>query len=114
ARPVRDGRDPEDSPVHWAAGRPRRSEERFAQEQAMNILGKLDWSAIPLDQPIPLVASAVIGLAIVGTLAFVFAKGWFPYLWHEWLTSVDHKRIGVMYIVLACLMLLRGFADAIM
>ena len=41
-------------------------------------------------------------------------KGYWPYLWREWLTSVDHKRIGVMYIVLALLMLLRGFADAIM
>ena len=41
-------------------------------------------------------------------------KGHLPYLWKEWLTSVDHKRIGVMYIVLALVMLLRGFADAIM
>ncbi|WP_420136443.1 cytochrome o ubiquinol oxidase subunit I [Sphingomonas sp.] len=80
----------------------------------MNILGKLDWSAIPLDQPIPLIASAVVGLGITGVLGFVFLKGWFPYLWREWLTSVDHKRIGVMYIVLALLMLLRGFSDAIM
>src|SRR5262249_54624352 len=37
-----------------------------------------------------------------------------PYLWREWITSVDHKRIGVMYIVLALVMLLRGFADGIM
>jgi cytochrome o ubiquinol oxidase subunit I len=37
-----------------------------------------------------------------------------PYLWREWITSVDHKRIGVMYIMLALIMLLRGFADAIM
>ena len=41
-------------------------------------------------------------------------KGYWPYLWREWLTSVDHKRIGVMYIVLALLMLVRGFTDAIM
>ena len=37
-----------------------------------------------------------------------------PYLWREWITSVDHKRIGIMYIMLALIMLLRGFADAIM
>ena len=37
-----------------------------------------------------------------------------PYLWREWITSVDHKRIGVMYFVLALVMLVRGFADAIM
>jgi cytochrome o ubiquinol oxidase subunit 1 len=37
-----------------------------------------------------------------------------PYLWREWITSTDHKRIGVMYIILALVMLVRGFADAIM
>ena len=47
-------------------------------------------------------------------MAWVTLKGYWPYLWREWITSVDHKRIGVMYIVLALLMLLRGFADAIM
>jgi cytochrome o ubiquinol oxidase subunit 1 len=41
-------------------------------------------------------------------------KGWWPYLWREWLTSVDHKRIGVMYVLLALVLLLRGFIDAIM
>jgi len=80
----------------------------------MNLLGKLDWSAIPLDQPIPLIASAVAGGAVVAVLVYAWTKGWWPYLWHEWLTSVDHKRVGVMYVILACLMLLRGFADAIM
>jgi len=80
----------------------------------MRLLGKLDWSAVPLDQPIPLIASAVAGGVVVGVLAYVWFKGWWPYLWNEWLTSVDHKRIGVMYIILAALMLLRGFADAIM
>ena len=80
----------------------------------MKLLGKLDWSAIPLDQPIPLIASAVAGGAVVAVLVYAWAKGWWPYIWHEWITSVDHKRIGVMYIILAALMLLRGFADAVM
>src|SRR4030088_3534518 len=78
------------------------------------MLGKLDWSAIPLDQPIPMVTSGVVVLAILGVLAWVVIKGHLPYLWHEWITSVDHKRIGVMYTLLAMVMLLRGFADAIM
>ncbi len=78
------------------------------------MLGKLSWSAIPLDQPIPMIASGVVAVVILGVLAWVFLKGWFPYLWREWITSVDHKRIGVMYVVLAMVMLLRGFADAIM
>ena len=78
------------------------------------MLGKLSWAAIPLDQPIPLFAAAVVGVVIFGVLVLVTLKGWVPYLWREWITSVDHKRIGVMYCVLALVMLLRGFIDAIM
>jgi cytochrome o ubiquinol oxidase subunit 1 len=78
------------------------------------MFGKLTWAAVPFDQPIPMIASGVVALAILGVLAWVTVKGLFPYLWREWITSVDHKRIGVMYTLLALVMLLRGFADAIM
>src|SRR6186713_96486 len=78
------------------------------------MLGKLDWSAIPFDQPIPLIAGAVVLVAILAVLTWVVVKGHLPYLWSEWITSVDHKRIGVMYILLASVMLLRGGSDAIM
>src|SRR5246500_1584421 len=78
------------------------------------ILGKLSWSAIPFDQPIPLIASLVVILSVIGVLVFVTVKGWVPYLWREWIPSVDHKRIGVMYCLLALVMLLRGFTDALM
>jgi cytochrome o ubiquinol oxidase subunit 1 len=78
------------------------------------LLGKLSWDAIPFDQPIPMIASGVVALAILAVLAWVFLQGHFPYLWREWITSVDHKRIGVMYTLLAMVMLLRGFSDAIM
>ncbi len=77
-------------------------------------MGKLDWSAIPLGQPIPLIASVVVILALLGMVVLATVKGWWPYLWREWITSVDHKRIGVMYGLLGGLMLIRGFADAIM
>src|SRR5215468_11682310 len=80
----------------------------------MNLLGKLSWSVIPFDQPIVMGASGVVILSIVFILGWVTLKGYVPYLWNEWLTSVDHKRIGVMYIVLGLIMLLRGFSDAIM
>jgi cytochrome o ubiquinol oxidase subunit 1 len=80
----------------------------------MNLLGKLDWSAIPLNQPIILGAGAFMALAIVGILSWVTLRGHVPYLWREWITSVDHKRIGIMYFLLALVMLLRGFTDAIM
>jgi cytochrome o ubiquinol oxidase subunit I len=78
------------------------------------MLGKLTWSAIPINQPIPLIAASVVLVAILAVLAWVIIKGHLPYLWDEWITSVDHKRIGVMYTLLAMVMLLRGFADAIM
>jgi cytochrome o ubiquinol oxidase subunit 1 len=78
------------------------------------MLGKLDWSAIPFDEPIPLITSAILALVIVGVLGWITVKNYWPYLWREWITSVDHKRIGVMYIVLALVMLIRGFSDAIM
>ena len=80
----------------------------------MNMWGKLSWAAIPLDQPLPLISSAVVALVIIGVLAWVVLKGHLPYIWKEWLSSVDHKRIGVMYIVLAMVMLLRGFSDAVL
>jgi len=78
------------------------------------MLGKLTWQAIPFDQPIPLFAGAIVVLGIVAVLAWVVLKGYLPYLWREWITSVDHKRIGVMYCLLAMVMLLRGFMDALM
>jgi len=78
------------------------------------MFGKLTWSAIPVDQPIPLAASALAMLAGLAVLGLITWKRLWPYLWKEWITSVDHKRIGVMYIVLALVMLLRGFVDALM
>ena len=77
-------------------------------------MGKLTWAAIPLDNPIQMGASLFVVLFIGSILAIVTWKGWWRYLWSEWLTSTDHKRIGVMYVLLALLMLLRGFIDAIM
>ena len=78
------------------------------------MFGKLSWAAIPLDQPIPLVTGAVVLVAILAVLAWIVIAGHLPYLWREWITSVDHKRIGVMYTLLAMVMLLRGFSDAIL
>src|SRR5471032_606691 len=79
-----------------------------------NLLGKLTLADIPFDQPIIMGAAAFMALIV---LAVVVGLTWFRkwgYLWSEWLTSVDHKKIGVMYIGVAVLMLLRGFVDALM
>src|SRR5499425_625532 len=78
------------------------------------MFGKLTWDAIPWSQPIPLVAGSVVVPIALTDIAWVALKGYVPYLWREWITSVDHKRIGVMYCLLGLLMLLRGFIDAIM
>jgi cytochrome o ubiquinol oxidase subunit 1 len=78
------------------------------------LMGRLGWAALPLHQPIPLAAGAVVLLVVAGVLALVTVKGWWPYLWREWITSVDHKRVGAMYVLLALVMLLRGFVDALM
>ena len=78
------------------------------------MLGKLSWQAIPFDQPIPLIAGSVVVACVLAVIVWVAVKGYVPYLWREWITSVDHKRVGVMYTLLAIVMLLRGFIDAIM
>lgn len=78
------------------------------------MFGKLSLDAIPFHEPIVMVtitAIIVIGLALIGAITY-FHK--WSYLWKEWFTSVDHKRIGIMYIIVAVVMLVRGFADAVM
>ncbi len=78
------------------------------------IFGRLTLGDIPYHEPILLITFAVValvGLAAVGALTYFRLWG---YLWREWITTVDHKRIGIMYVVLAIIMLVRGLADAIM
>src|SRR4029078_7713385 len=80
----------------------------------MTLFGRLTWDAIPFSQPIPLITSLVVLIAVAAIAVWITRNHWWPSLWNEYITSTDHKRIGVMYIVLALLMLVRGFADAIM
>ena len=78
------------------------------------IFGRLSWDAIPLHEPVivaTFVVVAIGGAALLGALTYYRVWG---YLWKEWFTSIDHKKIGIMYMVLGLVMLLRGFADAIM
>ncbi|MDZ5453157.1 cytochrome o ubiquinol oxidase subunit I [Labrys sp. ZIDIC5] len=78
------------------------------------IFGRFTLEAIPYHEPILVATFAMVAIGGIGLLgALTYFRVW-GYLWREWFTSVDHKRIGVMYIVLALVMLLRGFADAIM
>ncbi|MFZ3485428.1 cytochrome o ubiquinol oxidase subunit I [Sphingomonas sp. 3-13AW] len=78
------------------------------------IFGRLTLESFPIHEPILIVTFAVVmlgGFALVAALTYFKLWG---YLWKEWFTTVDHKRIGIMYIILALIMFLRGFADAIM
>ena len=78
------------------------------------MFGKLTLSAIPYTNPIVMGAVAFMVICALAVLGAITYLGKWRYLWSEWLTSVDHKKIGIMYIILAAVMLLRGFADAIM
>ncbi|QTM98779.1 cytochrome aa3 quinol oxidase subunit I [Sediminibacillus dalangtanensis] len=73
-----------------------------------------DRFAIPHPSPVIYASMVAITLTLVAIVAGVtYTKKW-GYLWREWLTTVDHKRIGMMYLISALLMLFRGGADAIM
>ena len=77
------------------------------------VLGRLSWSALP-HAPITIggaILMVLLGLAVAGLLTYT--KRW-KWLYREWLTAQDPKKIGVMYLIVAGLMLLRGFADVLM
>ena len=78
------------------------------------LFGRLTLSKLPLDVPIVVgtfIVVAILGIAVLAAITYFRLWG---YLWKNWFTSVDHKKIGIMYMILALIMFLRGFADAIM
>lgn len=78
-----------------------------------NLFGRLTLQAFKHD-PVVYggVAAMTVGvLAILGSLTYFKRWKWF---WREWITSVDPKKIGVMYMVVSIVMLLRGLSDALM
>ncbi|GGB99727.1 cytochrome o ubiquinol oxidase subunit I [Pseudoduganella buxea] len=78
------------------------------------IFGRLSWEAIPFHEPILLATFAAVvigGGALLAALTYFRVWG---HLWKNWFTSIDHKKIGIMYMILGLIMLLRGFADALM
>lgn len=77
------------------------------------LIGRLSLEYLPKD-PVTLGAAIGMPLAIIGVLAAItYFKKW-GYVWNEWVTTLDAKKIGVMYMGIALLMLLRGGADALM
>ncbi|KQQ97350.1 cytochrome o ubiquinol oxidase subunit I [Massilia sp. Leaf139] len=78
------------------------------------IFGRLSWDAIPFHEPILIATFAGVlvgGAALLGLISYFRLWGT---LWRDWITSIDHKKIGIMYMVLGLVMFLRGFADALM
>jgi cytochrome o ubiquinol oxidase subunit 1 len=80
----------------------------------MSILGKLSLDAIPYHEPILVGTFSAIVVGAIALAYLLIKYNLLGVLWRDWITSIDHKRLGVMYIVLALIMLLRGFSDAIM
>ncbi|WWP01180.1 MAG: cytochrome o ubiquinol oxidase subunit I [Candidatus Dasytiphilus stammeri] len=78
------------------------------------MFGKLTLNAIPYKEPIIMGTVTTLIVIIFLIIAVITYYGKWKYLWKEWMTSVDHKRLGIMYIILALVMMIRGFADAIM
>jgi cytochrome o ubiquinol oxidase subunit 1 len=78
------------------------------------VFGRLTLEAIPYHEPILLATFAAVVVGGLFVLGFITRMGWWGTLWRDWICSIDHKRIGIMYIVLGLVMLLRGFADALM
>lgn len=78
------------------------------------IFGRLTIEAIPYHEPILIGTFAAVAIGGIALLAAITKYKLWGYLWSEWFTSIDHKKIGIMYMVLGVVMLLRGFSDAIM
>ncbi|MBD1601370.1 cbb3-type cytochrome c oxidase subunit I [Pseudomonas typographi] len=78
------------------------------------LLGRLSWDALPFYSAIATVAAGVLVAGVLAAVLFIAATRRWGYLWREWLTSLDHKRIGVMYVVLALVMLVRGVIEGVL
>ena len=77
------------------------------------LLGRLSLDALPQDM-ITIGGAVGMTLSLLSIVALItYFKKW-KWLWKEWLTSLDAKKIGVMYAIVAIIMLLRGVADALM
>ncbi len=87
------------------------------------LLGNLTWAALPfvrawrdpnLSEIIGAGAGAMVVLGGIAVFALVTWLGKWRYLWTEWFTSLDHKKLGIMYIVVAGVMLTRALIEAVL
>jgi len=77
------------------------------------LLGRLDLNALPSELITIGGAIAVVGGGLTVIAALTYLKRW-TWLYKNWLTSLDAKKIGIMYIIVAIIMLMRGVGDVMM
>ena len=78
------------------------------------MLGKLTIDALPFYSGVAMAGALTVLCGALGVVAIITRLGRWRFLWSEWLTSLDHKKIGIMYVILALIMLVRGVVDALM
>ncbi|QTM69143.1 cytochrome o ubiquinol oxidase subunit I, partial [Buchnera aphidicola (Hormaphis cornu)] len=78
------------------------------------MFGKLTFSAIPYHEPIIMFTYMIIIIVSVLIFCSITYVGKWKYLWKNWITTLDHKKIAIMYMILGLVMLIRGFIDALM
>jgi cytochrome o ubiquinol oxidase subunit 1 len=87
------------------------------------VFGRFEWHSLPfvrawenpsLNEIIGAGAASIVVIGAIGAVLLITALGKWRYLWREWFTSLDHKKIGIMYIILAFVMLSRGLIEAVL
>jgi cytochrome o ubiquinol oxidase subunit 1 len=87
------------------------------------VLGRFDWQSLPFvrawqnptaSEIIGAGAAAIVVLGALAAVTLITRYRQWRYLWSEWLTSLDHKKIGIMYIALAFVMLSRALIEAVL
>ena len=89
----------------------------------LSAVGRLNAQALPFvrawrdpngSELISAAAAAAVILGFAAAVGFITWSGRWRWLWREWCTSLDHKRIGIMYIVIAFVMLARAMMEALL
>jgi cytochrome o ubiquinol oxidase subunit 1 len=87
------------------------------------VLGRFAWRDLPfvrafenptISEIVGAGAGAIVVTGAVGVVVLITALGKWRYLWSEWFTSLDHKKIGIMYVLIAFVMLTRALIEAIL
>ncbi|WP_062018420.1 cbb3-type cytochrome c oxidase subunit I [Aureimonas sp. AU4] len=78
------------------------------------LLGRLSFDALPFYSAIATAAASLVVVGAVAVVALLTWTGRWGWLWREWLTTLDHKRIGIMYVVLSLVMMSRGIVEGSM